>query len=234
MSPNRLFCTCLTLILSMNIAWADSEHSVTVSGSGSVDVKPDIARIQMSVIERNPSLQDAQHAVANVTVEVLKLLDELEIDRQLITTIGATVRPDYRWNRDKEQQELLGYVAERSIQIELRDLDKLGVLIEGAVQAGVNQVSPPVLDYQERSNAYRQALARAAEDARSNATTIARALDTKLGKVIELNTLPNAPGPQPMRMMQAEAMAADSGSQTYNAGNIHLEAELTATFELVN
>ena len=234
MSPNRMFCTCLLLILSINIAWADRDRSVTVSGSGSVDVKPDIARIQMSAIERNPSLQDAQHAVANVTVAVLELLDELEIDRQLITTIGATVRPDYRWNRDKEQQELLGYVAERSIQIELRDLDKLGQLIEGAVRAGVNQVSPPVLDYQERRHAYRQALARAAEDARSNAATIARALDTKLGKVIELNTLPNAPGPQPMRMMQAEAMAADSGSQTYNAGNIHLEAKLTATFELVN
>ena len=102
------------------------------------------------------------------------------------------------------------------------------------MQAGVNQVSPPTLDYQERDNAYRQALARAAEDARSKATTIARALDTKLGKVIELNTLPNAPGPGPMRMMQAEAMDADSGSQTYNAGNIHLEAKLTATFELVN
>jgi uncharacterized protein YggE len=234
MSSNRFFYTCLTLILTLNIAWAESDHSVTVTGSGSVDVKPDIARIHMSVIERNSSLEDAQNAVANVTVKVLKLLDELEIDRQLITTIGATVRPDYRWNRDKEQQELLGYVAERSIQIELRNLDKLGLLIEGAVQAGVNQVSPPVLDYQERANAYRQALARAAEDARSNAITIARTLDTKLGKVIELNTLPNAPGPQPMRMMQAEAMAADSGSQTYNAGNIHLEATLTATFELVN
>ena len=101
MSSSRFFYTCLTLLLALNIAWADSDHSVTVTGSGSVDVKPDIARIHMSVIERNSLLEDAQNAVANVTVKVLELLDELEIDRQLITTIGATVRPDYRWNRDK-------------------------------------------------------------------------------------------------------------------------------------
>jgi len=234
MSPNKIICTCLALMLGFNIAWADSERSVTVSGNGFVDVKPDIALIQMAVTKRNPSLEVAQQAVANVTVQVLKLLDELEIDRQLITTTGAAARPDYHWNRDKEQQELIGYIAERNIQIELRDLDKLGKLIEGAVQAGVDQVSPPVLDYRDRGNAYRQALARAADDARSNASTLARALNTNLGKVIELTTVDNVPGPQPMRRMQAEAMAADSGAQTYNAGNIRLEASVTATFELTN
>ena len=234
MSMNRLFCICLALMLSINIAWAESDRSITVSGSGSVDVKPDVARIQLAVVEHNASLEIAQQTVGNVTIGVLKLLDELEIDRKLVTTIGAAIRPDYRWNRDKEQQEFLGYVAERNIQIELRDLEKLGPLIEGAVKAGVNQVSPPVLDYQERNNAYRQALARAADDARKNATTIARALDTKLGRVIELSTVPVVSEPQPMYRMQAEAMAADAGSQTYNAGNIRLEANITAVFELVN
>jgi len=220
-------------MLCFNVAWADPERSVTVSGSGFVEVKPDIARIQMTISERNPSLEVAQQAVGNVTAQVLKLVDELKIERQYITTIGTTIRPNYRWNREKEQQELLGYIAERSIQIELRDLDKLGSLIEGAVQVGVNQVSPPVLDYLDRGDAYRQALARAAEDARSNATTISRTLNTKLGGVIELTTVTNSPGPQPMYRMQAEAMAADTGSQTYNAGNIRLEANITATFELV-
>ena len=224
----------LALMLGTHLAWADSERTVTVSGSGYVEVKPDIARINMAVIERNPSLEYAQQAVANVTVAVLKQIDELGIDRKLITTIGATVRPDYRWDRDKEQQELIGYVAERNIQIELADLDKLGLLIEGAVKAGVNQVSPPVLDYRERNNALRQALTRAAEDARSNATTIARALNTKLGKVVEISTVTGLPGPQPMFRMQAEAMAVDAGSQTYNAGNIRLDANVTAVFELVD
>ena len=234
MSRNRTIWICFTLMLGFNVAWANPERSVTVNGRGFVEVKPDIARIQMTVSERNPSLEIAQQAVGNVTAQVLKLLDELKIERQYITTIGTTIRPDYRWNREKEQQELLGYIAERNIQIELRDLDKLGNLIEGAVQVGVNQVSPPILDYLDRGDAYRQALARAAEDARSNATTISRTLNTKLGGVIELTTVANSPGPQPMYRMQAEAMAADTGSQTYNAGNIRLEANITATFELVD
>ena len=172
--------------------------------------------------------------MCNFTVAVLSLIDELKIDRQLITTIGASVRPDYRWNRDEEKQELLGYVAERNIQIELRDLEKLGELIEGAVQAGVNQVSPPVLDYRDRRNAHRQALTRAAEDGRSNATALARTLNAKLGKVIEVTTIPNRNGPAPVQRMQAEAMAFDAGPQSYNAGNIRLEANLTMVFELLD
>ena len=231
---NTRICICLTLMLATHVAWADQERSVTVSGSGYVEVKPDVARINMAVIERNPSLESAQQAVANITVAVLKQLDELGIDRQLITTTGATVRPDYRWDRDTEQQELLGYIAERSIQIELGDLDKLGALIEGAVKAGVNQVAPPVLDYRERNNARRQALTRAAQDARSNATTVAHALSSKLGKVITITTVADAAGPQPLYRMQAEAMAADAGPQSYNAGNIRLEANVTAMFELMD
>ena len=57
-----------------------------------------------------------------------------------------------------EEQELRGYIAERQLTIEIDDLDKLGALVEGAVAAGVNQVSPPQLDSSKRKETYRQAL----------------------------------------------------------------------------
>ena len=56
MSRNRTICICFTLMLGFNVAWANPERSVTVNGTGFVEVKPDIARIQMTVSERNPSL----------------------------------------------------------------------------------------------------------------------------------------------------------------------------------
>ena len=43
-----------------------------------------------------------------------------------------------------------GYIAERQIVVEIRDLEKLGAVVEGAVEAGVKLDSPknPSLDLQ--------------------------------------------------------------------------------------
>jgi uncharacterized protein YggE len=234
MYSKSLYASGLALMLSVNMAWADIERTVTVSGTGSVSVTPDIAQIRIAINERNPSIEIAQQKAAEATARVLQLIDKLDIERKFVVTTGATVRPDYRWNRTEEQQELLGYIAARSIDVELHNLDQLGKFIEGAVQAGVNEVASPVLEYSGQREAYRQALARAAEDARDNAATIATALDAKLGKVLELSTVPGQTPPQPMLRMQADAYSAEAAPQTYNAGNIRYEATLTATFELTN
>ena len=122
------------------------------------------------------------------------------------------MQPDYRWNQVKEQQELIGYIAQRTIEVELRDLDKLGELIEGAVKAGVNQLQPPILDSSKRRDAHREALSLAAADARANAATLAAALGAKLGKVVTINAVEGGPPmPQPMMRMQAD-MAMAEGS----------------------
>ena len=208
-------------------------RSITVSGSGFAEVDPDRAIIRMSVVAREPTLDEAQSEVASAVNNVLKMTDRMKIDRDNVDTTGASVRPDYRWNREREEQELRGYIAERQVTVELEDLDKLGAVMEGAVKAGVNQVSPPQLDSSERREAYRRALHAAAADARANAMRLAQSLDAELGEVISVNSgshAPRPPGPQPLgaRMMAAEADA----SQTYNPADLSFTATVTVVFAI--
>ena len=134
----------LVLLLSMSIcAMADEKtRTITVNGNGSAEVEPDKATLQMSIVAREPTVGVAQKAASSVTNKVLKMTDRMGVDRDKVDTTGASVRPDYRWNREKEEQELRGYIVERRIVVEIEDLEKLGELVEGAVSAGVNQVSP--------------------------------------------------------------------------------------------
>jgi hypothetical protein len=230
----RLF-VCAALLLIAGASSAETERTITVNGSGFVTLTPDIARLQLAVVERSPSVTDAQAAAAVVTERVLALLDKLRIDRKLVNTTSASVQPDYRWNQVKEQQELAGYIAQRTIEVELRDLDKLGELIEGAVKAGVNQLQPPMLDSSQRRDAYRAALALAAQDAYANAATLAKAMDAKLGKVVTLNAVEGGgPMPMPMMRMQADMAMAEAAPQTYNAGDLRFEALVTAVFTLTD
>lgn len=209
--------------------------TIAVSGRGSATVMPDMARVSLSIVERDPSLSVAQRAVADATARVLELLKVLGIERQHIDTTGATVQPNYRWNRQTEEQELVGYIAERRIDIEIRDLDLLGKVVEGSVNAGVNGVSPPVLDSTERRKVYRVALAKAAADARDNAGVLADSLGVTLGAVIQIDAGGSRPAPQPRMRAQRDGMAMatmESAPETYSAGEIRFDAVISAVFKL--
>ena len=66
-----------------------------------------------------------------------------------------------RWDEKDRKRVLLGYLVSRQVQVELRDLELLGTLLERAVDAGVNQVNDPVLDSSRRKQLEREAMAKA-------------------------------------------------------------------------
>jgi uncharacterized protein YggE len=120
------------------------------------------------------------------------------------------------------------------MRVEVDDLDKLGKLVEGAVAAGVNQVSPPQLDSSRRDALHREALAMAAKDARANADVLAKTLGAKLGDPISIADSRPAPQPPvPYARMATAAMESDSAA-TYSAGDLRFSATVTVVFDLEN
>lgn len=224
----------LLLIVSACTMADDINQTISVTGNGLVSAEPDLATVQMSIVSRARELDAAQAGAAKVTANVLSLIDKLDIDRSKIDTTGATVRPDYRWNREKEEQELRGYIAERRMGVKVDDLEVLGRLVEGAVAAGVNQVSAPQLDSSKRDSMHREALALAAKDARANAKVLAETLGAKLGDPISVSDRSAPPQPPvPLARMATMAMESDAPA-TYNAGDLTFTASVTVVFELVN
>jgi uncharacterized protein YggE len=227
--------TPLILILVSACTMAEEpQRSVSVSGTGSATAEADSALLQMGVSIRAKQLGDAQAQAARVTNALLAATDKLDIDRSSVDTTGAIVRPDYRWNRTTEEQELMGYIAERQIKVTVKDLDKLGELIESAVAAGVNQVSPPQLQSLKREQAYREALKLAALDARANAEVLATTLGAKLGDAIVVNAGGIAtPQPRP-EMMMAMSNRDSGAAASYNPGDLSFTASVSVSFALVD
>lgn len=229
-----LLTTAPALVYADTAPDAAFDRTVAVSGSAFVTVEPDIARINMSIVERDLSLRAAQQAAGTATNNVLALLKKLGIELKHINTTGAMIRPDYRWNRETEEQELLGYVVERNIAVELHDLDKLGPLIEQVTEAGVNQLSPPQLDSSKRRDAYRDALAKAFKDAYANAETLAGAAGEELGAVLSINSSSTPIMPMPRMRVQSAALSADAsgGAESYVAGEIRFDAQVSVVYAL--
>jgi len=209
---------------------------VSVTGSGEVKAQPDMASVTLGVEARNPSLAAAR-AEVNATVErVLALTRELKIDPRQVDSTRLQVQPDYRWDEKTSQQVLLGYLVSRQVDIELRDLDQLGSLLEKSVTAGVNQVGGARLDSSRRKELEREALARAVEDARLNADALARAAGARLGPVQILNAAGTMPV-QPMfagKAMLAAAPPVADAEQSYTPSEMRFTATVSAQYGLLD
>lgn len=222
----------LILILASAAACADNHaaRTIAVSGFGSVDTPPDRATLRLSIDARASTVAAAQSKAAEVTARVLELADAMDIPENRVDTMAATVRPDYRWSRDDNTQELIGFVAQRQMRLEIHDLEKVGLVVERAVEAGVNQVSPPQLTSSKSRDAYRDALEKAVEDARKNAERLADSLGLALGDAIQVNAGTPVRPPVPAGRVEAMAMS-DAAPQTYSAGDLTVTANVSVVFE---
>ena len=227
----RLAASCLYGVSAM--AEEPRPRTVNVSGMAEVSAEPDIARVTLGVESRKPTMEAARAEVAATVDRVLALARELKIDPKHVNATRVQVQPEYRWNENDRERVLLGYMVSRQVEVELKDLDKLGALLERAVDAGVNHVGDPLLDSSRRKELEREAMTKAVEDARLNAEALARAAGAKLGAVRSLSASGSAP---PMPMYRQAMMAADAKmapEATYQPGDMKFGANVNAEYDLV-
>lgn len=210
-------------------------RTVAVSGTGEVHAQPDKAIIAMGAQAIEPELEPAREKVTRAVQAFLKLTNELGIAEKHIQTSQLTVRPEYAWNPKTQQQRQVGYFVERQLRVDLRDLDMLGVLMERAVSSGVNIVSGPEFGTSREAALRRQALRRAALDARASAVALSDALGVGLGSVrrISAGQQSYVPPPMPYAMIKQESADTASVAETYQAGEINISAQVTAEFDLL-
>lgn len=209
-------------------------RTLSVSGQGEVRAEPDRAFVTLGVEARNGRMESARAEVTRTVEAVLKLTRDLKIDPKYVHATRITVQPEYNWDGQARERTLLGYLVSRQVQVELRNLDQLGLLLEKAVDAGVNQVNDPQLDASRKRELEREALAKAVEDARMNAEVVARAAGVKLGTARTI-VAQSVSAPQPIAYRMA-ARAADAGAGaegTYQSGEITLNASVQVEFDLV-
>lgn len=224
-----------TVALPMTAAIGEEARprTASVTGQGEVAAEPDLAYVTLGVESRQPTMAQARADVSATVERVLALTKSLKIDPKLVNSTRVQVQPEYSWNEQDRKRVLLGYMVSRQVQVELRDLEQLGALLERAVDAGVNQVNDPVLDSSKRKELEREAMTRAVQDARLNAETLARAAGVKLGAVRALNASSSGPV-VPMyksRVMMADAAGAPEAS--YQPGDMKFSASVSAEYDLL-
>jgi uncharacterized protein len=207
-------------------------RSVNVSGQGEVQAEPDRALVTLGVQTRLPKLEDARAEVNKKIEAVLKLTRELKIDTKYVRATRISIQPEYSY--DNSARNLLGYMVSRQVEVDLRNLEQLGQLLERAADLGVNQLGDPRLDSSKRAELQREAMAKAVVDARANAEALVKAAGGRLGRARNISGSSNAAGP-PMPFVRMQAMQAEAGdaAQTYQSGQMNFTASVQIEYDLV-
>lgn len=204
---------------------APREAVISVSGEGRSAVTPDMAVLSFSVVSDAKTAREALDANNKSMTDVLKALKEAGIAERDLQTSGFAINPQYQYpdNSDggNKPPVLIGYQVANSLTIRVRDLAKLGGIIDQAVTLGVNQGGSIFFTNDKPEAALTEARKAAVADAIEKAKVLSEAAGVSLGRVVEISENSRTPEPVPMMRAMSKEYAADAvpvaaGENTYN------------------
>jgi len=209
----------------------EAQPTIEVTGTASVDVSADRARVSLAVESREKTASASAQANAQAMTGVLAALRGAGLEGLDIETYGYSLSPVYTtvMQDGNRVQRIDGYRAQNNVRATVTDMKAVGRVIDVATNAGANRVSGIAFEASDLEAAQQQALTEAVRRARAQARTMADALDRVLGPPLEARGGSQSPSPRPGLAMAAARFEADTPVEP---GDQTVSASVTITFAL--
>ncbi|MGN8024020.1 SIMPL domain-containing protein [Phyllobacterium sp. 22229] len=212
---------------------------ITVSGEGEATAAPDMAIVSLVVLQEKPTAREALTANNETMAKVLDAMKKAGIAERDLQTSGFNIDPRYVYPENKQGQppqapKIVGYAVSNSLSVRVRDLKKVGEILDQSVTLGVNQGGNLTFTNDKPETIVEEARKKAVANAIAKAKTLTAAAGVEVGKVIEISEQTFQPRPYGgaprAKMMAAEA----SDSVPVAAGENSYNVTVNVTFELKN
>lgn len=197
-------------------------RTITVSGRGSVSVKPDLVHLKFLVKTVEWNVARAVERNATNTNNVLTALKEAGVADSDISTF------DYSISQDNSNNYPGQYTVRNTIAVVVRNIDTAGAVIDAAVKqnTGANGITEFRYAVSDDASYLRQARTLAIQDAQDAASLIAGASGCKLSSVQSISEF--TPDSYSFRA------ANNFDSTMIQEGSISINSEVTITYNLEN
>ena len=183
---------------------------ISVSGEGVAAVAPDMAVVALTVLREAETARAALDANNEAMAAVLAAMKEEGIAERDLQTGAFSIQP--RWvypqnqNGTTEQPRITGYTVSNTLTVRIRDLDRLGAILDSSVSLGVNQGGDVIFTNDDQDTVRETARLDAIAKAKAKAEAMVEALGVSLGRITQISE--NAYSAPPMPMMRAEMAGA--------------------------
>jgi uncharacterized protein YggE len=191
-----IFVSVLVLALLLSACGAAAQpRTLNVSGNGTVYLTPDIAYIYIGVHNEDPAIATAvnnNNTQTQALVDALKNAGVAEADLQ---TSNFSVYTSPQYDKMTGMSTGTNYAVDNTVYVTVRDLTKIGSLLNTAVGAGANNINSITFDVADKTSAMAQARQKAMENASNLASELAQTAGVKLGEIQNVSYSDNSPMP---------------------------------------
>ena len=156
--------------------------TITVTGSASVSLKADYARISVGVSSKAATVEQAANENNAAIYAVIEALKEAGVLEEDIATSNYTVYAEYDYS-SMGGQKLSGYNVTNQLNVIIRDMDHIGATLDKATAAGANNIYNIEFLSTKADEAQDEATVYAVQDAMRRAKLLASAAGLNLGGI---------------------------------------------------
>lgn len=229
------------LFLSASAPYAAAQNpqeprlsTLALTGEGKVFARPDLATVTVGVTAQSKNAKDAIAENSRLIGAVIAAAKEAGVEPRDLQTARVSLNPQYTDPKQtpREARKIVAYEAVNTLTIRVRDLEKLGGLLDRLVVSGANNIRGVALSVAKPEPLLDKARAAALKDALRKAELYAEAGNLKIVRVLEINeTGANIPYAQ-VRRFAAEPAAAPRPDVPVEAGEQQFHANVSVIFEI--
>ena len=202
--------------------------TIVVNGLGRVSVEPDLADLRLGVSVARPTVEAARAVAATTMDAILAAVAAAGVERRDVRTALLSVQPRYEY-RENQPPVLTGYDLANVVEVTVRDLARLGAVVDGTLGAGATSLDQLTFRVAAPEVAEREARLRAMAAARAKADVLADAAGLA---IVGVSDIVEGGGPSfPLPHLKAERMmlAADAATPV-EAGSLEIAVNVTVSY----
>ena len=212
-------------------ATVTSRDGTLLSISAQADAKrvPDVATLSAGVVTQSADANSAMRANATEMDKVMAAIKAAGVAERDIQTSGVNLNPQYKYV-ENQNPTIIGYQASNNVNLKVRDIGKLGKVLDSLVASGANQINGPSFEIDQPEPVLDEARRAALDKAQARAQMYAKALGMRVRRIVSISEGGGyrPPGPVPMMAMRAKA----ESDTAISPGETTLTANLDVVFEL--
>jgi uncharacterized protein len=188
----------------------EPDRTISVSGAGRVNVVPDVVDLRLGVDVTRPKVKDARAVAAAQMNRVIAALKAAGIAEKDIQTANLSLQPVYDYSNSGAAPRLVGYRLTNTVAATVRDLDKVGDAVDGAMAAGANTLDSITFRVDDPAKAEAQARDAAMADAKAKADALAKAAGVS---IVGVASIAETSSPVPVAYEYRGGAALDAAAE---------------------
>lgn len=213
----------------------DAKPVIIVTAEGSAAVAPDMAVVSMTVLREAETARQALDDNSAAMKSVLEAMKQEGIADRDVQTADFSIQPRWIYPEAKDGKQappsIVGYQVSNTLTVRVRDLAKLGAILDTSVTLGVNQGGNIAFTNDKPDETIDAARKDAVARALAKARVLAEAAGVNLGKIVQISEQSYAAPPMPMAR-EMYAKAADGGAAPIASGENEYRVNVNVTFEI--